>query len=98
MANLVGSFQASFFPARQTGNTIVITQEAFHLMRKKTGKTGWMAIKLVLEKAYDCLKWSFIEDILRDIGFPTNMISLIPIVFRLPICRCCGMVKSLRGV
>ena len=46
-------------------------------MDKKKGKSGCMAIKINLEKAYDRLEWSFIYKILRVFHFPQNIIKLI---------------------
>jgi len=57
-------FQSSFMPNRQSGDNIIVTQEIFHSMRRKTGKKGWMAIKIDLEKTYDKLKWDFVRDTL----------------------------------
>ncbi|QHO25231.1 Putative ribonuclease H protein [Arachis hypogaea] len=36
-----------------------------------------MAIKIDLEKAYDRLKWCFVEETLADIGLPQNLVNLI---------------------
>lgn len=36
-----------------------------------------MAIKVDLEKAFDKLSWSFIQDTLEDLGLPSRIISLI---------------------
>lgn len=36
-----------------------------------------MAIKIDLEKAYDCLSWEFIKDTLEDIGFPIDLVNII---------------------
>lgn len=77
MSKLVGPCQSSFVPHRQSGDNIIVAQEVFQSMRKKTGKTGWMAIKIYLEKVYDRLNWHFIKDTLQDIGFPSKMIDLI---------------------
>ena len=57
-------------PERQIGDNIVVIQEIMHSMRPKKGKKGWMAIKIDLEKAYDRLKWSFINETLEDIQMP----------------------------
>lgn len=35
-----------------------------------------MAIKIDLHKAYDKLRWEFIEDSLRDVGFPEEFIKI----------------------
>lgn len=77
MSNLVGRQQSSFVPNSQSGDNIIVAQEVFHSMRKKTGSTGWMAIKVDLEKTYDRLKWEFIIETLEDIGLPVILIDLI---------------------
>lgn len=70
MGNLIGPCQSSFVPNRQSGDNVIVAQEVFHSMTRKSGNKGWMAIKIDLEKAYDKLKWSFIKDTLIDIGIP----------------------------
>lgn len=37
-------------------------------MRKQRGGTGYMVLKIDLEKAYDRFSWSFIRDTLIDVG------------------------------
>ena len=77
MPNLIGQFQCSFVPGRQSADNILVAQEIIHSMRKKKGDTGFMAIKVDLEKAYDRLSWSFIQDTLRDVGIPENLVEVI---------------------
>ena len=55
----------------------IIVQELIHTMSKKKGKGGVIAIKLDLEKAYDCLEWSFIRDTMNHYKFLSHLVFLI---------------------
>ncbi|WCJ31387.1 RNA binding RNA-directed DNA polymerase [Euphorbia peplus] len=55
MPKLVQPQQTSFVAGRNITENIMIAQEAIHSMSKKTGRSGWMALKVDLEKAYDRL-------------------------------------------
>lgn len=55
MPLLISPYQSSFIHGRNITDNIIIGQEAIHLMRRKTGKVGWMAVKVDLEKAFDKL-------------------------------------------
>ncbi|XP_019199070.1 PREDICTED: uncharacterized protein LOC109192823 [Ipomoea nil] len=69
LSKLIGPFQASFVPGKQITDNILVYQEALNSMKTKKGKVGWMVMKIDLEKAYDRLSWSTIEDTLVEIGF-----------------------------
>ena len=43
----------------------------------KTGKTGYMALKLDMSKAYGRVEWSFLEEIIRRLGFKERWINLM---------------------
>lgn len=76
LPNLILPYQTSFITGRNITDNIIIAQEAIHSMRQKRGRVGWLAIKVDLEKAFDRLRWEFIADTLRDVGFPCDLIDL----------------------
>lgn len=77
IANLVSPFQTGFIPTRSIHENIVVAQELMHSMRKMRGINGYFVIKVDFAKAYDRILWSFITDILMEIGLPLNLISII---------------------
>ena len=56
---------------------MLIAQELFYALDSKKGKTGYMAVKLDLEKAYDRLEWSFIHRVLQAFHFPHKLSRII---------------------
>lgn len=74
---LIGPAQASFIPGRLSADNIVVVQEAVHSMRRKEGRKGWMLLKLDLEKAYDRVRWDFLEDTLRAAGLSEDWVGRI---------------------
>ena len=60
MAEIINPCQAGFVPGRRTSDNIILVQEIIRTLRYQKGRTGYVAIKLDLEKAYDRLEWSFI--------------------------------------
>jgi hypothetical protein len=47
------------------------------MQNKRSGGDGYVALKLDMSKAYDRVEWSFIENIMRKMGFHERWISLI---------------------
>lgn len=74
---VVSQNQSSFISGRSTVDNILVMQEAIHSLNCLKGKKGFMIIKLDLEKAYDCLEWSFIMDSLRLLGIPSSLKNII---------------------
>lgn len=77
MPLLIGPAQSSFIPGRLSTDNIVIVQEAVHSMRRKKGRKGWMLLKLDREKAYDRIRWDFLEDTLMAARLPAEWIKWI---------------------
>ncbi|KAK9028323.1 hypothetical protein V6N11_068130 [Hibiscus sabdariffa] len=46
-------------------------------MSRKKSEKPWMALKVDLEKAYDRIGWSFIEETLHELGIPVQFISWV---------------------
>ncbi|KAK5772898.1 hypothetical protein PVK06_049200 [Gossypium arboreum] len=68
--------QVGFITGRNINDNIIIAQEVIHTMRSQK-KRKWMAIKIDLEKAYDRVRWEFIEASLRAAGIPDYLINVI---------------------
>ena len=68
--------QTAFLEGRRGTDNVIIAQELIYSLRKRKGRTGYMVIKVDLEKAYDRLEWSFIKMVLEHYGFPEMLINL----------------------
>lgn len=77
MGKLIGGTQSSFILGRQVVDNIILVQEVVHCIRRKIGKKCWIVAKIDPEKAYDRIKWPFLSEVLRQMGFQELMIKLI---------------------
>ena len=77
MAEVINPCQAGFVPGRRTSDNIIIVQEVIRTFISRRGQTGYVALKLDLEKAYDQLEWHYIQDTLEFFQLPPTLITLI---------------------
>ena len=77
MTEVINPCQAGFVPGRRTSDNIIIVQEAIRTLTSRRGRTGYVALKLDLDKAYDHLEWPFIQDTLEYFQVPPTLITLI---------------------
>lgn len=67
----------SFIQTRSIHENIVVAQELLCNLRNVWGKTGYFVIKLDLSKAYDGMKWTFMNYVLLEMGLRKNLITLV---------------------
>ena len=75
---IITEHQLAFTKDRLILDNITIAFETLHsLHRYNSKKGGFMALKLDMSKAYDQVKWSFLEELMRKMGFNEKWINLI---------------------
>ena len=77
IVEVINPCQAGFVPGRRTSDNIILVQEVIQTLKPKRGRAGYVALKLDLEKAYDRLEWSFIQESLEFFQMPPSFITLI---------------------
>ena len=64
---LVRETQSAFVQGRQILDDALIASEVVHWLKKK--KKPGCIIKLDFHKAYDCVRWNFVDLVLLRMGF-----------------------------
>ena len=77
LGKIIHPLQGAFVPERLIQDNILIAHEVFHSFRNKSGREGWIAIKLDMEKTYDRLEWGYILPTLVKLGFSPVWINWI---------------------
>lgn len=77
---IVSPYQTGFIPNRNIHENIVASHEMIHrmnILKGKNKKRGYFAIKIDLAKAYDMMSWSFMNNVLIEVGLPDNKRPII---------------------
>ena len=78
MPQLISNHQSAFMSDRLISDNILVAFEILHYMQNHNkGKSGFMAMKLDMTKAYDRVEWSYMEKVLIKMGFQNRWVHLM---------------------
>ena len=69
LPKIISKHQSAFTKSKLISDNILVAFKTLHSMQKHVGKEDYMAIKLDMSKAYDKVEWSYLEPIMRCVGF-----------------------------
>ena len=70
LPHVVSESQSAFQSDKAISDNILVAFETLHHMKmKKSGKEGYMAMKLDMSKAYDRVEWIFLKSLMLKLGF-----------------------------
>ena len=70
LPHIISPTQSAFVPGRLITDIVLVAYETLHTMHaRQKGKKGSLALKLDISKAYDRVKWQFLQKIMEKMGF-----------------------------
>lgn len=75
---IISENQSAFLLKRLITDNVLVASELMHYLdHKKSGKDGYMAVKLDMSKAYDRVEWEFFEKVMRMMGFHEKWVGWV---------------------
>lgn len=74
---IIYPYQSAFIPGRWIAENQVVVHELLHSFKVRKVKSGFMAVKIDLQKAYDIINWRFIQTVLSNLGFNDTFVSWV---------------------
>lgn len=76
--DIISPNQHAFVHGRLITDNVFVAYEMTHyLQHRRRGVDGFLALKLDMTKAYDRVKWDFLEAMLVRLGFHTDLVNLL---------------------
>ncbi|XP_050231744.1 uncharacterized protein LOC126680640 [Mercurialis annua] len=77
MPKIISENQSAFVENRLITDNFLIAYEIGHYLRcKRRGKNGMAALKIDMSKAYDRVRWDFVEFMLKKFGFCDEWVKM----------------------
>ena len=77
IAEVINPCQVGFMLRCRTSDNIILVQDVIWTLKSRRDRNGYVAIKSDLEKAYNRLEWSFIQETLEFFQLPPTFITFI---------------------
>ena len=69
--------QSAFIPGRWIVENQLIVQEILHSFKKRKVNSGFVAMKVDLQKVYDRVNWNFLKTVMQKFGFNGTFVNWI---------------------
>ena len=78
LPSIVSKNQSAFQARRVITDNILMAFKTLHYMKHhQSGKSGFMALKLDMSKAYDRVEWKYLEQLMKGMGFANRWVALM---------------------
>jgi len=78
LSQCISDNQTAFVPSRSILDNAMVAIEVIHFMKTKTrGTDRYVALKLDISKAYDCMDWDYLRAVMVKMGFNAKWIHWI---------------------